>query len=33
MSDHTPNTVGVDISKVQLDAHALPSGRAGGRTI
>ena len=28
MSDHTPNTVGVDISKVQLDAHALPSGRA-----
>ena len=28
MSDHTPNTVGVDISKVHLDAHALPSGRA-----
>ena len=28
MSDHTPNTVGVDISKAHLDAHALPSGRA-----
>ena len=28
MSDHTSNTVGVDISKAHLDAHALPSGRA-----
>ena len=28
MSDHTPNTVGVDISKAHLDAHAPPSGRA-----
>ena len=28
MGDHTLNTVGVDISKAHLDAHALPSGRA-----
>ena len=28
MIDHTPSTVGVDISKAHLDAHALPSGRA-----
>ncbi len=28
MSDHTSNTIGVDISKAHLDAHALPSGRA-----
>ena len=28
MSDHTPNMIGVDISKAHLDAHALPSGRA-----
>lgn len=28
MSDHTPNTIGVDISKTHLDAHALPSGRS-----
>ena len=28
MNDHTPTTVGVDISKAHLDAHELPSGRA-----
>ena len=28
MNDHTPNTVGVDISKAHLDAHELPTGRA-----
>ena len=28
MSAHTPSTVGVDISKAHLDAHALPSGLA-----
>ena len=28
MGDHASNTVGVDISKAHLDAHALPSGRA-----
>ena len=28
MGDHTPNMIGVDISKTHLDAHALPSGRA-----
>ena len=28
MSDHTANTVGIDISKTHLDAHELPSGRA-----
>ena len=28
MNDHTPNTVGVDISKAHLDAHELPAGRA-----
>ena len=28
MSDHTPTTVGVDISKAHLDAHELPGGRA-----
>ena len=27
MTNHTPNTVGVDISKAHLDAHELPSGR------
>ena len=27
MTNHTPNTVGVDISKAHLDAHQLPSGR------
>ena len=27
MTSHTPNTVGVDISKAHLDAHQLPSGR------
>ena len=27
MTDHTRNTVGVDISKNHLDAHQLPSGR------
>ena len=28
MNDHTPNTVGVDISKTHLDAHRLPDGEA-----
>ena len=28
MTNHTPDTVGVDISKNHLDAHQLPSGRA-----
>ncbi len=28
MKDHTPTTVGVDISKAHLDAHELPTGRA-----
>ena len=28
MNDHTPATVGVDVSKAHLDAHELPSGRA-----
>lgn len=28
MSDHTANTVGIDISKAHLDVHELPSGRA-----
>ena len=28
MNDHTPTTVGVDISKAHLDAHELPSGHA-----
>ena len=28
MNDHTPNTVGVDISKTHLDAHRLPNGEA-----
>ena len=28
MKDHTPITVGVDVSKAHLDAHELPSGRA-----
>ena len=27
MNHHTPNTIGVDISKAHLDAHELPSGR------
>ena len=27
MTSHTPNTVGVDISKAHLDVHQLPSGR------
>ena len=28
MTNHTPNTVGIDISKAHLDAHQLPSGRS-----
>ena len=28
MNNHTPNTVGIDISKAHLDAHELPSQRA-----
>ena len=28
MHHHTPNTIGVDISKAHLDAHELPTGRA-----
>ena len=27
MTNHTPNTVGVDISKAHLDVHQHPSGR------
>ena len=28
MNNHTPNTVGIDISKAYLDAYELPSQRA-----
>jgi len=28
MNDHTPATIGVDISKAHLDVHELPSGRS-----
>ena len=28
MNHHTPNTVGIDISKAHLHAHELPAGRA-----